>query len=241
MFFSCFRSYILTYKLSTGHPGICAFLSPHWHATVFQIIDLSKLQNLPSFPRRSIMTIVICQLYSVQLRELYSLFSLFLFLCSFRQGERNLKSLIQQVWNVQYLFFPCQFIDWFLRGVVMMVGAQTEIRNWNLAAKFFSYKEIKAATNKFKEVIGRGSFGTVYLGKLPDGKLVAVKVRFDKSQLGADSFLNEVHHLTLFTLQFHFCYFSFMALICRFLYCRKFVIKILYHWKVFVTSQSNKY
>jgi predicted Ser/Thr protein kinase len=72
------------------------------------------------------------------------------------------------------------------------------MRNWN-AAKVFSYKEIKASTNNFKEVIGRGSFGSVYLGKLPDGKLVAVKVRFDKSQLGADSFINEVHYLNFST------------------------------------------
>lgn len=70
------------------------------------------------------------------------------------------------------------------------------MRNWN-AAKVFTYKEIKAATSNFKEVIGRGSFGSVYLGKLPQGKLVAVKVRFDKTQLGADSFINEVHHLQL--------------------------------------------
>lgn len=73
--------------------------------------------------------------------------------------------------------------------------AATEIRNWN-AARVFSYKEIKAATNNFKEVIGRGSFGSVYLGKLPGGKLVAVKVRFDKTQLGADSFINEVYLLS---------------------------------------------
>eukprot|EP00258_Populus_trichocarpa_P034270 XP_024450289.1 probable LRR receptor-like serine/threonine-protein kinase At5g48740 isoform X2 [Populus trichocarpa] len=70
-----------------------------------------------------------------------------------------------------------------------------DMRNWN-AARIFSYKEIKAATNNFKEVIGRGSFGSVYLGKLSDGKLVAVKVRFDKSQLGADSFINEVYLLS---------------------------------------------
>ncbi|KAK9280762.1 hypothetical protein L1049_003650 [Liquidambar formosana] len=73
--------------------------------------------------------------------------------------------------------------------------ARMEMRNYN-AAKVFSYKEIKAATNNFKEVIGRGSFGSVYLGKLPDGKLVAVKVRFDRTQLGADSFINEVHLLS---------------------------------------------
>ncbi|KAM6564917.1 hypothetical protein CsatB_024915 [Cannabis sativa] len=85
-----------------------------------------------------------------------------------------------------------------------------DIRNWN-SAKVFSHKEIKAATNNFKEVIGRGSFGSVYFGKLRDGKLVAVKVRFDKSQLGADSFVNEVcllsqiRHQNLVTLE-GFCY-----------------------------------
>lgn len=71
----------------------------------------------------------------------------------------------------------------------------TDMRNWN-AARVFSHKEIKAATNNFKEVIGRGSFGSVYLGKLSDGKQVAVKVRFDRTQLGADSFINEVHLLS---------------------------------------------
>ncbi|KAJ4847595.1 hypothetical protein Tsubulata_013914 [Turnera subulata] len=54
-----------------------------------------------------------------------------------------------------------------------------QMRNWN-AARIFSYKEIKSATNNFKEVIGRGSFGSVYLGKLSDGKLVAVKVSLIK-------------------------------------------------------------
>lgn len=69
--------------------------------------------------------------------------------------------------------------------------ADLELRNWN-AAKTFSYREIKAATRNFKKTLGRGSFGSVYLGKLPDGKQTAVKVRFDKTKLGADSFINEV-------------------------------------------------
>lgn len=60
------------------------------------------------------------------------------------------------------------------------------------SARVFTYKEIKATTNNFKEAVGRGSFGCVYLGKLPGGKLVAVKVRFDKTLLGAESFMNEV-------------------------------------------------
>ncbi|KAE8662366.1 putative LRR receptor-like serine/threonine-protein kinase [Hibiscus syriacus] len=73
--------------------------------------------------------------------------------------------------------------------------ASIEMLNWN-AARIFSYKEIKAATKNFKEVIGRGSFGSVYLGKLSDGKLVAVKVWSDKTILGANSFINEVHLLS---------------------------------------------
>ncbi|KAG8387333.1 hypothetical protein BUALT_Bualt02G0010600 [Buddleja alternifolia] len=85
-----------------------------------------------------------------------------------------------------------------------------DLHSWN-SAKIFTYKEIKSTTNNFKEAIGRGSFGCVYVGKLPDGKLVAVKVRFDKSQLGADSFINEVsllsqiHHQNLVSLEGFCC------------------------------------
>ncbi|TXG63986.1 hypothetical protein EZV62_010980 [Acer yangbiense] len=79
----------------------------------------------------------------------------------------------------------------FVRKRKTQVTYTAALRNWN-AARVFSYKEIKSATNNFKEVIGRGSFGSVYLGKFADGKLVAVKVRFDRTQLGADSFINEV-------------------------------------------------
>ncbi|KAK1558298.1 hypothetical protein Q3G72_000851 [Acer saccharum] len=79
----------------------------------------------------------------------------------------------------------------FVRKRKTQVTYTAALRNWN-AARVFSYKEIKSATNNFKEVIGRGSFGSVYLGKLADGKSVAVKVRFDRTQLGADSFINEV-------------------------------------------------
>ncbi|KAK9160025.1 hypothetical protein Syun_006366 [Stephania yunnanensis] len=93
---------------------------------------------------------------------------------------------------------------------IAQTRAMIDMRSWN-ATRVLSYKEIKAATNNFKEVIGRGSFGSVYLGKLPGGKLVAVKVRFDQTQLGADSFINEVHllsqvhHQNLVSLE-GFCY-----------------------------------
>ncbi|CAH9074315.1 unnamed protein product [Cuscuta epithymum] len=75
------------------------------------------------------------------------------------------------------------------------------------ATKVISYKEIKTATNNFKEVIGRGSFGPVYFGKLRDGKQVAVKVRYAKTQIGADSFINQaslllqIRHQNLVSLE----------------------------------------
>lgn len=59
-------------------------------------------------------------------------------------------------------------------------------------AKRFSLKELDTATNHFREVLGVGSFGSVYRGRLADGSHVAIKMRSDASQLGADSFANEV-------------------------------------------------
>ncbi|KAL3633330.1 hypothetical protein CASFOL_022857 [Castilleja foliolosa] len=73
--------------------------------------------------------------------------------------------------------------------------SSTDMHRWG-SARVFTYKEIKSITKNFREAIGRGSFGCVYVGKLSGGKLVAVKVRFDKSQLGADSFMNEVSLLS---------------------------------------------
>ncbi|KAL2623089.1 hypothetical protein R1flu_003294 [Riccia fluitans] len=74
------------------------------------------------------------------------------------------------------------------------------------SATAFSLKEIKVMTQAYKKVIGKGGFGPVYYGKLPNGKEVAVKVRATDSKQGAKEFLNEVrllsrlHHRTLVPL-----------------------------------------
>ena len=56
----------------------------------------------------------------------------------------------------------------------------------------FTLEEMIAATQTFNREIGRGGFGSVFLGKLPQGNEIAVKVLSQFSQQGAQEFLNEV-------------------------------------------------
>ncbi|XP_039026717.1 PR5-like receptor kinase [Hibiscus syriacus] len=61
----------------------------------------------------------------------------------------------------------------------------------DLAPKRYSYTDIKKITKSFKDKLGEGGFGTVYRGKLPDGRLVAVKV-LSESRGDGEEFINEV-------------------------------------------------
>ncbi|XP_042520780.1 cysteine-rich receptor-like protein kinase 10 [Macadamia integrifolia] len=58
----------------------------------------------------------------------------------------------------------------------------------------FEFSMVLAATNNFAEInkIGEGGFGSVYLGKLPNGQEVAVKRLSRNSGQGAEEFKNEV-------------------------------------------------
>jgi chitinase len=49
-----------------------------------------------------------------------------------------------------------------------------------------------SATNNFSKVLGEGSFGLVYYGKLPNGQEVAVKRLSTTSHQGAKEFFTEV-------------------------------------------------
>ncbi|XP_059071575.1 probable LRR receptor-like serine/threonine-protein kinase At1g67720 isoform X2 [Cryptomeria japonica] len=69
-----------------------------------------------------------------------------------------------------------------------------------------SLLDMKTATNNFSQKIGQGGFGSVYFGKLADGKDVAVKLLSSSSKQGLAEFLNEinllsrVHHKNLVSL-----------------------------------------
>ena len=59
-------------------------------------------------------------------------------------------------------------------------------------SRVFTREEMIAATQSFSREIGRGGFGSVFLGKLPQGKYIAVKVLSQSSRQGFKEFLNEV-------------------------------------------------
>lgn len=63
--------------------------------------------------------------------------------------------------------------------------------NLYLAPKRYNFSDIKKMTNSFRDIAGKGGFGSVYRGKLSDGSIVAVKVLSDSKGNGED-FINEV-------------------------------------------------
>ncbi|KAL8470761.1 hypothetical protein ACS0TY_033361 [Phlomoides rotata] len=62
----------------------------------------------------------------------------------------------------------------------------------------FSYTELEEATNNFdpSQELGDGGFGTVYYGKLRDGREVAIKRLYEHNYKRVEQFLNEIKILT---------------------------------------------
>ena len=60
--------------------------------------------------------------------------------------------------------------------------------------KKYTYTEVQRITNNFNHVIGRGGFGTVYLGNIDDTQ-VAVKMLSKSSLQGDKEFQAEVTSL----------------------------------------------
>lgn len=61
----------------------------------------------------------------------------------------------------------------------------------SLAAKRYTYSDVKKITKSFSEKLGQGGYGTVYKGKLLSGHLIAAKVLSETKGDGED-FINEV-------------------------------------------------
>jgi len=66
--------------------------------------------------------------------------------------------------------------------------------------KRFQIRELQISTNNFssKNILGKGGFGNVYKGVLPDGTLVAVKRLKDGNAIGGEiQFQTEVEMISL--------------------------------------------
>ncbi|XP_037494753.1 LEAF RUST 10 DISEASE-RESISTANCE LOCUS RECEPTOR-LIKE PROTEIN KINASE-like 2.7 [Jatropha curcas] len=94
-------------------------------------------------------------------------------------------------------------------GAAVAVAAIFSIRTWRSSAVAAIFN-IKKITNSFADKLGQGGFGSVYRGKLKDGRCVAVKV-LNKSIGEGEEFINEVasisrtSHVNIVTL-LGFCY-----------------------------------
>ncbi|XP_035547834.1 putative leucine-rich repeat receptor-like serine/threonine-protein kinase At2g19230 isoform X2 [Juglans regia] len=87
------------------------------------------------------------------------------------------------------------------RGSDMVTKSSIKSKN-----RQYSYSEVVKITNNFKNIIGKGGFGNVYLGKLKDEIQVAIKLLSSSSNQGYKEFRAEaqllmvVHHRNLVTL-----------------------------------------
>ena len=79
--------------------------------------------------------------------------------------------------------------------------ADQHMKNVSLGnVKRFQFRELQSATDNFssKNILGKGGFGYVYRGQLPDGTLVAVKRLKDGNAAGGEAqFQTEVEMISL--------------------------------------------
>uniref|UniRef100_A0A0D3GXB7 non-specific serine/threonine protein kinase n=1 Tax=Oryza barthii TaxID=65489 RepID=A0A0D3GXB7_9ORYZ len=88
-----------------------------------------------------------------------------------------------------------------LLGILVLIkkrrkAARQQEELYNLVGRpnIFSSAELKLATDNFssQNVIGEGGYGPVYKGKLPDGRIIAVKQLSQSSHQGKSEFVTEV-------------------------------------------------
>ncbi|XP_031277494.1 LEAF RUST 10 DISEASE-RESISTANCE LOCUS RECEPTOR-LIKE PROTEIN KINASE-like 2.3 [Pistacia vera] len=100
------------------------------------------------------------------------------------------------------------------------------------APQRYNYSDIRNVTKSFSEKLGRGGYGDVYKGKLPDGRLVAVKI-LKESKGNGEEFINEVtsisrtSHVNIVSLLGYCCERNKRALIYEFM-CNGSLDKFIY-------------
>ncbi|XP_016648125.1 PREDICTED: probable LRR receptor-like serine/threonine-protein kinase At1g07650 [Prunus mume] len=96
--------------------------------------------------------------------------------------------------SVLFLIFLIYSVLWWKGCLDSKISREKALRGLDLQTGFFTFKQIKAATNNFDPLnkIGEGGFGSVYKGILLDGTIIAVKQLSSKSKQGNREFVNEI-------------------------------------------------
>ncbi|KAL0011458.1 hypothetical protein SO802_006566 [Lithocarpus litseifolius] len=102
--------------------------------------------------------------------------------------------VVGAVVSVLLLIFMILGILWWKGCMGERISREKELRGLDLQTGFFTYRQIKAATNNFNATnkIGEGGFGSVYKGILLDGTTIAVKQLSSKSKQGSREFVTEI-------------------------------------------------
>ncbi|KAJ9174022.1 hypothetical protein P3X46_017096 [Hevea brasiliensis] len=92
---------------------------------------------------------------------------------------------------------PSSFVS---RSITSDFASKSDIERGGLyfGVPVFTYAELEEATKNFDSAkeLGDGGFGTVYYGKLRDGRAVAVKRLYENNYKRVEQFMNEVEILT---------------------------------------------
>ncbi|KAL2473712.1 putative leucine-rich repeat receptor-like serine/threonine-protein kinase [Forsythia ovata] len=116
---------------------------------------------------------------------------------NFKPPSKSKKNIFIATGVAALAFFLILIIlcfSWWKGYIGGRISREQELRGLDLRTGFFTFRQIKAATNNFDAVnkIGEGGFGSVYKGILLDGSVIAVKQLSSKSKQGNREFVNEI-------------------------------------------------
>ncbi|KAM3700706.1 hypothetical protein ACJW31_05G119000 [Castanea mollissima] len=109
-------------------------------------------------------------------------------------GKMKISIVVGAVVVVLLLIFMILGILWWKGCLGGKKSRENELKGLDLQTGYFTYRQIKAATNNFNAAnkLGEGGFGSVYKGILSDGTVIAVKQLSSKSRQGNREFVNEI-------------------------------------------------
>ncbi|XP_062095694.1 probable leucine-rich repeat receptor-like serine/threonine-protein kinase At3g14840 isoform X2 [Humulus lupulus] len=110
------------------------------------------------------------------------------------EQKKDIKFIIIGAVSAFCLLFIGSVILWWKSYIGTKESRDEVLRGLDLQTGFFTFKQIKVATNNFDAInkIGEGGFGSVYKGVLLDGTIIAVKQLSSKSNQGNREFINEI-------------------------------------------------